>query len=529
MAIIGPFNFRGGYCPGYDLATYPQNKGYASLMMGCRVKGSSVIPRYAQHRVNSSTFGGSKYVKGLAVWFDVVNSKTAMIAVCNTVIEIADATTFFDGTQLSFTDRTGAVTINAADTVRYTFDSLNGMLIGTGNSAAGGVPFKVTAYNANAAVLGGSPPNGDIVKQVNNYLFIGRQMGSTSTYSTVSWSNVVDPETWTAGNSVEFNKKDGESVTALGSIGTDLYIFKPNSIGRLSTYSQSVAGSTTLGPLQILFRGIGCCGPLAIDNLPDGRIVFMGSNGHLYIFDGSVLEDVSVYPYPAGNVFDSREGFVISGMTSGIPDTFTALKVFPGLGEIWISFENTYNDQFSTWVYDYVQKIWQGGIMQCYAKCFATLYSNQLAVLNPSFVNSNQFLFSGNEHGYILQQNYLSLQYPSDEAGITNQIQIGTFIHLGNDSTDFIPRSIIFEQPTASSDIHEYVFYYGWNTDFSSGTEITGYSSTAAQSFNTPVYLDYPNTKPRVLSLRWTLKGPSSSYIPLWRFGNFYLSDEIIQ
>lgn len=532
MPVLGPFNFAGGYSPGYRFTDIPQGRGFATDMKNCRFSEGALRPRWGQVVANTSTLGAAN-VNGQQVWLDAVNSKTALVATCNAKIQIADVTTYTPTATVAFTDRTGAVTISSSANVRYTFDSLNGILIGCGNSAGGGVPFKVTAYNANAANLGGTPPNGDCVKTVNNYLFIGRQMASATTYSTLSWSNVVDPETWTAGNSVEVGKKDGEPIQALCGIGTDLYIFKQSSIWRLGTYSQSISGAVTLGPLQQVIRGTGCAGPLAIDNLPNGNIIFLGYDGRLYIFDGSSLLDISKLPYPGMNAYDIGNGTPGYGISVGAANTLSLVKTWKGMGEVWVGFASNIagqNNLYNIFAYDYVNNIWQGYISDSYPKSFALLPITQAALTE----SNSDILFHGNATGSILAHGTYAKPYPTDEAGAALDWRVGTTIRLTTqDSDTFVPRSVCFETNDTGAGLAGLSLYYAFDTFFNGGSAavtIVGASPTRTV-VNIKMLQDSPgsNVLPTLMTFEFLGQGTGTSGISAGRLGQFFISDEVIR
>lgn len=534
MAVAGPYNFSGGYCPGYNFLAFPPGKNYAFEFRNCKFKNGCVTPRWAQKLVNLTTLGTTRYVTGLKVWNDAVNAKSALVAICDSKVWIADATGYTTNSSgISFTDRTGAVSVSNVATTRYSFDSLNGILVGVGNSANSGVPFKITAYNANAAVLAGSPPNGDAIKQVNNFLFIGRQLGSASTYSRVNYSNVGDSETWTVGNYVDFNKSDGEPVMALGSIGTDLYIFKQTSIGRLDTYTNVIAGATALGPLQTVVRGVGCAGPLALDNLPNGNIVFLGYDGHLYEFNGSTLVDLSKRPYPGVNCYDSSESYVYCGINVGSVDGNALVKVWKGINEVWVAFESNVSSfsAFNVFAYDYENAIWQGNISDTAPKSFATLTISGI----PGVFEATEVLFHGNATGSVFSRGDTVKRYPVDESGVAAAFNFGMVIQMGKEASDFVPRSIVYETDLTSAGLAGLSLSVVYDTPFVGGVGGVGGSGIGVlpkRTFvNLPIRQDSPgsNILPRMITLRWAGSGTGSTTLEVLHFGNFYLSDEVVR
>lgn len=533
MSVIGPFQFQKGFSTGYSFNTVPD--GFATDMKNCRMKSGAIVPRWSQVKTTASALGGgTNYVIGLTSWIDAANSVTALVGISNAKIYTADASSYFPSSSaLTFTDRTGATTIASNNTLRYTFDSLNAILLIAGNSAAGGVPLKLTAYNANAANLGGSPPKADCVKVVNNIAFLARQLNSVTTYSTVNWSNVVDPETWSAANSLEVNKGDGEQIMALGAIGSDLYIFKQSTIWRLSTITQTISGIATLGPLQRIIKGIGCAGPLAIDNLPNGNIVFLGFDGHFYEFDGSNISDLSRQPYPGPNVYDSSENYVIGGLNIGVANTQAVVKTWKGIGEVWIGFDTNITSAssvFNVFSYDYENRIWQGYVSDTFPKCFTTI------PISPSIsaqFESNDILFHGNATGNIFSRGSSTKTYPVDESGIAVDFRFGTTLTLSQQASNFVPLSVCFETSLTSSNLLSFGIYATFDGPFNGGSSL----SIPVPPLPVRVVVRIPmkqdsvgiNVLPAILNLEWIGIGTGSPSNEILRFGKFYISDEIIR
>lgn len=554
MAILGPFDFRGGYSPGYDFTTLPQGKGYATIMDNCRIKSGYVVMRWAVTRVSDSSglTGTAGPVLGLASWTDTANSKTAIVATCGSKLFIGDGTSFGPATtSIAFSDRTGALAA-ASLSGKTTFDSLNNILVGSSNSASTGAIFKVTAYNANGAALGGSPPSGDIVKQCNNFMFISRNLSSTTTQSKVYWSNVNDPETWTGTNVLDFNKNDGEPIMALGSIGTDLYIFKQSSIGRLSTVTITTSGAVTLGPLVTVIRGVGCCGPRALDNLPNGNIVFLGYNGHFYEFDGSSLVDRSDAGYPGHNVYDNGDfsvNYYNYGLAGNFPDTSVVVKTVRGMHEVWISYVTNGEHVYA---YDYKENIWQGGrdfpgasSIKAYSMATMNLPANNYT----NGIESTDFIIHGDGNlvsGAIWASGSAIAPYPNRDISTPTPVnaRIGTVIQLPSQANGdpFIPRSLCFETSytfSGGATLASLTVTVGYDTYIPS--TFTPYTATASTVLPRRIVVPLTfaqdtigtNVFPSIISILWTFQGqgtaPSTASSDILRLGKFWLSDEIIR
>lgn len=319
----------------------------------------TIKSRFGTALVNSAALAGVNNIDHVVAWQDPAQIQTATRYV---VLALSNNKAFTGtwqsdanveaGSTVSFNDVTNSVAVGKFP---CTSDVLNGKLVICTNSQP---PVALSTYNGNIAALGGSPPTGVCVKTVNNMMFIAGTFftGTTGILSRVYWSAVGDPTTWPAASNLDFRVNDGDFIIALGSLGQNLVIFKNNSIGLLQTTSQTVSGTVTLGPLTTLFTGIGCCSPCAIDNLPDGRLVFLGSDLCLYITDGTNLINVSKRPYPQSSVFSG-----ISGIWTGTQGTtgFPVIKVYPTRHEIWIvPGASTAGQSAQAYVYDYFQDTW---------------------------------------------------------------------------------------------------------------------------------------------------------------------------
>lgn len=558
MATLGPFDFRGGLSHGYDFGSFPQDRGYAHLMQGCYIKGGCVVPRWSITQLNTATLGsGTQVVGGLAVWNDTVNSVKTVVATCGAKIYTsADISAYIPQTDsgnsqtIVFTDRTGAITI--ANSVLYTFDSLNNILVVAGNSSAPVAPNKITAYNANAAALGGAPPNADCVKQVNNFLFLARNLSSTTAQSTVYWSNVNDPETWTGTNLLNFRKNDGEPIMALGAIGTDLYIFKQNSIGRLSTVTLTVSGAVTLGPLSTVIQGVGCCGPKALDNLPNGNIVFVGFDGHFYEFDGSTVIDRSKQPYPGPNVYDTpyfsstANNTWNQGMSACLADTTVCVKTIRGNNEVWVSFTNSaFNNGNMTFIYNFENNRWLDNPNKNYFTNSSLAEVNIAANLGLTYpMESTCFVLCGDNVGRILSTGSSVRSYPKLDYGSAATLtgRLGTIIRLLTKDGLVIPRFLCLELDCPTLTAGSTLASFNINVDFDSLTAATNIYTSAATTIPNRIVATIPfktdpsgtNIFPSSICVEITFTGTgsgstSNKTADIIRIGSLWLSDEVIR
>lgn len=390
--------------------------------------------------INTSTLGTNIKVDFLTGWQDPSQIQTptryCVFAICNNKFWRANwlgDSSYETGSTSPFTDITNAVAVGSFP---CTADTLNGNLVVCTNNSP---PVVVTAYNGNISALGGSPPTGVCVKVVNNFMFIaGTFFGSTtSILSRVYWSAVSDPTTWPAASNIDFRLNDGDFVTALGCIGINLYIFKQNSIGVLNTTTQTVAGTATLGPLSTVATGIGCPSPCGVDNLPDGRIVFYGTDHNIYLFDGSTFTNISQQPYLSGPSL--RNDIVTSyGTVASLSAGFPTVKVYPTTHEIWVfPYTQTSPTASRAFIYDYENNFWSSS-MQFKIQSFALVGPSRNG---PGIGYSFRAVYGG--EGLQAGNVYL-LENTTDAGTSISATQVLEWsIPLVNELANFVPRSVV--------------------------------------------------------------------------------------
>lgn len=388
--------------------------GYAITLTDWKLEYGYMRPRYGFTVVNSASLIATNQVNLIAFYFDVNNAPStnvgSVIVATNSKIYQAIYSTdaiWKVANNVVFTDITGTAT---APIGPATWDILNNVLIVLGSGA--GAQTQITAYNTNAAPLAGTPPAGVIVKVVNNFAFISgtRWAGGTgASFSNVYWSNVGDPQTWSAANFLSYRTSDGDFVTALGSVNQDLLIFKNNHIGRLSTQTSVVAGAVTLGPLYTLIDGIGCPSPGCVDTLPDGRVIFFGSDYNLWQTDGVSVKLLSKNPYPGTDVWrgSGLGNLFVKGQGSNVNIT---VKVFPPQNEIWIAIpvQDFVSPKTYTFIYDYVQDYWRQGTgydisCLCVLPQYRQLLNTELNVPTHRLLAGNSVFGGQNGSIYFLE------------------------------------------------------------------------------------------------------------------------------
>jgi len=451
MVTIGPIHLNKGWMTDADVFNCPE--GGALTFYGFEPWANGSIKTMDSPSAGFSIvqITGGHAPNGFTMWQD-----PAQLGVQNPIIVAPSNQKIYTALGPGFgtwTDRTGATTVSASGV--YTFDTLNGNLLlfnsgGTGASFAI-APLVITTYNGNAALLGGTPPKGNIVKVCNNFAFVSQVLASASTVSTVYWSNVSDPTVWPAANNITFRQGDGDYVTALSAIGSTLFIFKSKSIGMLNTTTTSVSGAVTLGPLSTFSDRIGCVGHQAIDTMPDGTIVFLALDRNIYQTDGTTITCLSDKPAPMSNI-QPGVSFPLGGAfapfiygTDGFP--YASLRVDPMFHRILVMMTTYTGAVNKVYMFDYLSNVWADWTEldnDTATGNFGTI--NCMSVMPQQIANSSGLgnsAWLGWSNGYLTNFTpYGFLQHFSVATTWNNVFE--TSIQLGSSSPpEFIPRNVL--------------------------------------------------------------------------------------
>lgn len=406
-----------------------------------RIRGNSLVERGGSLKVNSSPVSGNCNILNFAPTSTYVFNEVAVFG--NRIYKVSGSSlSAIDGGSSIYAGSTGAAMAQA------NLDTLNGVTI-IGDIITNGNLAKWTGTGNATAFSGGNIPDGQLVKTVNNFMFVAGGGATFTNPSRVTWSNVGDATTWTAGNSIEFRFGDGDFITALSYIGTDLYIFKTNSVGRLSTNTIIVSGAVTLGPLTTALIGIGCPYGNGVVRLPDGRLVFIGSNNHIYLYDGSTAFDISDQPWPRSNIQAILDG--INFLTAG---------VYPAKNEVWIT-GGAVNGTFTIGcIYNYVDNIWYK---------FTTAGSYSAMLWNPFNIQFH----AGDNAGTIWQEDQAGSQ---DQGGTNIDCTFTKSLLFAAEARTNIPRSLQMYIQNGSAGTSGSVTF---STGYDGGSTATAKTQTA--------------------------------------------------
>lgn len=436
MGTKGPYGFKGGWNTKASSWTLPpdcltDSQNINIVWQDISKRNGNVILQ-----TSPTIFSSGAAIHGLCDWLSTSGTRYLLVTAGTKIYQAGTLGS-------TYTDITGAATITSGQNNQHTFASLNNIL-----AICGGVtPDTPLQWNGagNVASLGGTPPVGNIVCVANNFMFIA---GVVAAPSTVYWSNVNDPNTWPGTSSVNFRYSDGDSITALIEFNQNLVIFKRRSIGMLFTQTASVSGAVTLAPLTQIALGIGCPGKLCVDILPDGRIVFLGTDGHVYsLIGGTLLQDIS----------NSSEGSNIQPTLntmnfSRLP--YAVLRHYPTRNQFWLSMSSassTTND--TVFIYDYQLNVW--------VSSFTNINANVMEhSIDPRTTPDNPILMITGDYGGNIYEQDKGTTDATVSGGAIDAYATVSVLH-GVDSKDWIPRSVTV--PLEAQTLGQLTLGYGFN------------------------------------------------------------------
>jgi hypothetical protein len=354
MAIIGPYNYSQGLNTDASLITIPN--GQLSTLTNMTINQNQLmpIPGYSTASItqppsitNNEDLGmlGFGLSDSNYLFLLGINVSTPYVYVMSNLTGSWSSNIIAStGFSVEFDYAFCAEVLNSVVTIGSQFPIISSI-------SPGGTAAQWTGSGNLVNFTG--PSNTGIFKVVNNFLFA---LGADGT---LSWSSVADGTTWPASNFVTFRFGDGDISTALGKIGTTVYIFKLKSMGALQTTSVILAGAVALGPLYTIYDKIGTFSMRSIDNLPTGELVFVGTDFNVYKFDGSNLTNLSKRTYPQSSIQGTINSF-LSSYPGSISSNNVWLKVNPLQNCFYVTFGGVrqLTSQTLFLAYDYVQDYW---------------------------------------------------------------------------------------------------------------------------------------------------------------------------
>lgn len=515
MALIGPIGFTGGLNRtstltnvGKDQLLFMRNFNivYNKLQ---RVQGTRILN---SDQANGDFAGG---INALVQWRDTT-SGLSYIIIEGANISSVEKTRYINSYS-SLPASSSSISTAALGTIHSfpSFASLNSLLIRVNDSDTTGK----WAPASNWAALGGTPPSGHVCAVAGNYLFIGNT--GTSNVSKLQWSNPGDPETWDSGNVSNFNKQDGDGIEGLAEFGGNLLIMKNNSFGLLNISNPSTIGTATVfSPLITIRRGVGLCWKEAWDYINNTTIAFVGTDSHVYIFDGANFTDISNQPFPSSNVQYALN--IANGLTGkGIAVTKPILRYYPTRNQLWVM---QGNGGPVHWVYNFSLGVWETEFdyFNPYAAIAYRTLGSEAGLSNQISMVSNGAFDIGTlyEHDYNLST-----------STVNSQACVSVDLYQG--SGFFKPVSVLipFDASTnALSPVTETVnvkYQYNNSVDITSSSFSTTISVPSA---TTALYLgraSIVSSVNNIYSIQFNLSNTGANpYIT--NINPFYLSDQVL-
>lgn len=519
MALLGPIVFSKGL--NTRTTVFNAISQQLTTLQNLRYIAGSLCERFVGTLFNGIQLAGDGV--NHSVQNITPNNISGNSANSNPVLSIVDGKIYKLNNSGTATDITGATTYGSGVAQSFSNgDILNGVII-LGNPSGTGNNMVSWNDTGNAAAVTG--PRASVVRSVNNFMFAIDTAASAT--SRVYWSNVADATNWNSSNNfIDFRIGDGDAVIDIHYIGTDLYIFKHRSIGRLSTTTIEVSGAVTLGPLSTAFVGVGAAGPGCVDKLPDGRLAFFGSDSHCYLFDGSTLTDISDQPDFGPNVSS-----LLYTAAPALQANGSRCCVYPPRNEIW--FVHTINPFTSSnpWdraaIYNYQQNLWN------YFTLDGTVTTNgneraEYIKYIPSIGSSSTFSAFGNTGlvGNLMTgyNGYLLVQDPASNGGGLGALsQWNASLVLQGEARTFIPRSLMLPYRTVGTPSGSYTIAFAFDGG-AFGTAKTLTLSASYQRVMCPISI--PAVGFQTLQIKVISVGLSTGGYTI--FEPFFLSDEII-
>lgn len=264
----GQFRFNGGLASAKPNTNLDTNQAL-DLSNVYITPAAGIAKRQGNTVFNSTAMNSGADVIGLG-YYKLQAGTEYLMAIAGNKIFKSDN---LDGTM---DDITGGLTITAGQNNIWTHSVMNDLSIFVGG--APDAPIKWTA-TGNAALLGGTPPQGQFGFQINNRFFIG---APDSDRSTIYWSALADPEDWsgTGSGSSDVYTGDGDTLVGYAILNTDIVLlFKQNSIHQMVVREAPF-------PVFSLAENIGAISKNGIV-VAKGMVYFITPKGRMAVTDGT--------------------------------------------------------------------------------------------------------------------------------------------------------------------------------------------------------------------------------------------------
>jgi hypothetical protein len=261
-----------------------------------------------------------------------------------------------------------------------------------------------------------------------------------------------------------------------------------------------------------------------VDKIPDGRLVFLGTDANVYFFDGATLDNISDPKSPKSSIQPTLDAVNVSRLK------YAVVKYYPTKKEVWVSVaEGSSTSNNAIYVYSLTSGCWESKFTGISANYMGTIIDSRATPSHP-FV-----MLTGNYGGIVYEQDRGNTN-AEDPTGVIDGY--GTVSLLGQPtSTDFIFKSGLF--PILSNGNTSIELNYGTNgyteiqstvllPQFAGGDVLdsfildTSFLSSARTLMIRPPMVSSGRVSSVQIQLRNRQAGQDFTVSP------FYLSDEVI-
>lgn len=255
--------FHKGYCDSMKPENLPG--GYAADALNCVLENDMIVKRHGYTIIGNDT--GSVAGLGLGVLETAAGVKR-IVAAWNNGAGTFSAYMAWTGSG-NFADITGA-TAQTKDTLvnfeqaadkLYSFNGVDACL----------------SYDGSTASAVADIPVGKYARWFNNYLFVA---GNSTYPSRLYFSGVGTPETWNVLDYIDVNPDDGDIITGLNALGSELLITKRN---KVYTFTGMSIASFAVKDLNEKINGFGNISHRSIQNIGNDTLFlsFVGTVPHI--------------------------------------------------------------------------------------------------------------------------------------------------------------------------------------------------------------------------------------------------------
>jgi hypothetical protein len=338
----------------------------------------------------------------------------------------------YDYTLDTWTSRANAaLTGTSTEVVDFTFPILGGSKVLVYTNGLDNL--RKWTGSGNDFDLGGTPPKAKFVLAVGPYLMLANITdGGNTYYSRVQWSDTGDIETWSGGNANSTNLiDDQQDITGLALYSDGVTVHKENCI-----YVGYRVSTSEVFRFDRRNTGVGTIADATIQNLPDGKQVFLSREGiHIFngitapLLDSDMMEEIRrganpqhIYKATSKLVREKDEYWVALPLGSQTePETVFKYNYATGqvykdirtsvttFGEFELSDELTWDDISTSW--DAYSGRWDDLINLALAPTIAIGHSDGIVTKRQGIYNDN---------GTAIDSYWISKDYTAADFGFDN-------------------------------------------------------------------------------------------------------------